>query len=409
MVGNNVLIYDCETLTFSGRPDPSKDRLRIFGCYSYKTKKMYLLKDKEEIQKTIDAHKFLVGFYNKGYDNPILEREGINLKYKIIIDLKQIFKTRASQMKIEKGMLGDLLMRYSLDYITKTLGIVDEESGKQKIDYSIFQRKLWTPEETATVIEYTKRDIDVTRKLYEYVEDYFSVFKSFLNEADINKKVYLTCTTAVFAYKVLCKELNMEEEYDNEKREERFGGGYVAYPAGENFDEKDGEILYLDYSSLYPNIFIQANLFGSNCDCCEIHEKWNGDGFFKVEGFYCKKKQSKITTVFKKLYEMRQDMKKKKDPKEYSLKIVLNSTYGAVSNPAFKNIHNLIAAKDCTNLGRQIIKYTRKRFREEGFKNIMADTDSTVIQIPKNKTKEDAIILSKKIVEEIQEHLSFPW
>ena len=239
---------DIESLTFSGKPDPSKDRLRIFGCYSYKTKKTYLLKDKAEIQKIIDSHKFLVGFYNKKYDNPILEREGISLKYKIIIDLNKIIKTRASQMKIEKGMLGDLLMEYSLDYITKMLGIVDEDSGKQKIDYSIFQRKLWTAEETKTVIEYTERDIDVTRKLYEWVEAYFSGLKPFLNEVDVAKKVYLTSSIAGFAYKAICKEMAWEEKYgDTFSDGLRIGGGYVSYPSGEVFKDN---IYLLDFNCL---------------------------------------------------------------------------------------------------------------------------------------------------------------
>ena len=39
MIHNETLIYDIETLTF-GKPNSSKDKLRIFGCYSYKTGKV---------------------------------------------------------------------------------------------------------------------------------------------------------------------------------------------------------------------------------------------------------------------------------------------------------------------------------------------------------------------------------
>ena len=89
---NEVCIYDCETLV-EGLPDPTRDVLKIFGCYSYKTNKYYLITNIEQMKKIVAAHKFLVGFNNKGYDNPILERHGVSLKYKTIIDLREIFKS----------------------------------------------------------------------------------------------------------------------------------------------------------------------------------------------------------------------------------------------------------------------------------------------------------------------------
>src|SRR3972149_260363 len=207
-MNNDILVMDIETQTF-GKPDPSKDKLKLFGCYSYKTNKTYLLTDKEQVQKVINTHKFLVGFNLKEYDNPILQREGFDLQYKIIIDLYQIFKSRAGEMKIKEGMLKDLLMQYSLDYITKTLGIVNEEEGKMQIDYNLFKKDSWTKEEIQIISDYTKRDIEVTKKLYEWVEKYFESFKAFLTDEDVRKKTYLTDKTAVFTYKVMCKELGV--------------------------------------------------------------------------------------------------------------------------------------------------------------------------------------------------------
>ena len=260
-ISEDTLIYDIETKTF-GQPDPDKDRLRIFGCYSYKTKKYYLLTKKEDIQRIINAHKILVGFnnqgtkYQKGYDNPILAREGINFKYKIIIDLMTIFKQRASQMKIKKGMLGDILMRYSLDYITRTLDLVDDDEAKLKIDYKLFEKDVWTKEEMELVSKYTKRDIEITKKLYEWVEDYFGGFTEFLSQEDINKKYYLTKSLAGLAYKAICKACNWEEQYNEEGNidDDRISGGYVAYPAGEKFE---GNLYCLDFNCLPENTKIR--------------------------------------------------------------------------------------------------------------------------------------------------------
>lgn len=406
MIKEDSLVYDIETHTF-GMPDPQKDELRIFACYSYKTKKYYLLTDKTQIQKAINAHKYMIGFNNKGYDNPILEREGINMKYKCMVDLMEIFKKRANGMKIKKGLLGNLLMKYSLDYITKMLDIVDDETGKKEIDYSVFRKAIWTPAEAEEIGQYAKRDIKVTKALYEWVEEYFKAFKDFVHERDIDNKSYLTCTLACFAYKAVCKEMGWKEDYsDGFGTDEQYKGGYVAYPAGEKFE---GNIAYYDFSSLYPNLFIQFNLFGHECDCCQPHERWHGNEMFKVEGYYCKKKLNHICELLKKFFLMRKAMKDKKDDAQMTVKIIINSLYGASANKSFKNIYNPVGAADCTRLGRQCIKYVRKRFGQEGYINIMADTDSAVVKLPEGKTIEDSNKLAKQICDELQANMLFPW
>lgn len=405
-VGTDVLVYDTETKTF-GLPDPNRDRLRLFGCYSYKTKKFYLLTNKDDIQKVINAHKFLVGFNTENYDEPILKREGIDINYKIRIDLYDIFKKRAGAIKIEKGMLKDLLMSYSLDYITKTIGLVNEGEGKLEIDYKLFQKESWTQEEIKIIKEYTYRDVELTKKLYEWVESYFESFKLVVSDEDIKKKKYLTDAISVFTYKVMCKELGITPEFNDIGEEtDAYEGGYVAYPTGEEF--KDRLVLF-DYTSLYPSIFIQCNLFSNNCECCDINKKWHGNNFFKINGYYCTKTQGKIEQMYKKFYLLRKQYKKENNPLEFCYKIVLNTGYGLTGNSKFKRLYNRDTAGDCTAIGRQIILYTRKRFREEGFKNIFTDTDSICVQYPEDKTVKDAIEVSKKIVLELQQHMPFPW
>lgn len=407
-MSNDVLVYDIETRTY-GKPDPEKDKLKIFGCYSYRTNKYYMLTKIDDIQRVINAHRFLVGFNNEKYDNPIIEREGLNLKYKIIIDLMDVVKKRAGIMKIKEGMLKDLLMTYSLDYVTQILKLVDNDSSKIKIDYKIFQKDNWTKEEMQEILVYTKRDIEVTKKLYEWLENYFSAFKDFINVDDINKKKYLTDTPAAFTYKVLCKELGLKPEFDNSNEsneEESYKGGYVAYPAGERFENN---LVLFDFASLYPNIFIQCNLFSSKCDCCTTEEKWHGNGFFKVNGYYCTKKLGRIEELYKKLFLLRKEYIKNKDPKNYTLKIVLNTGYGVTGNSKFKQLYNRDAASDCTAVGRQCILYVRKRFREEGYINVFTDTDSICVQIPKGKILDDATKLAEQIVKELQQYMPFPW
>jgi len=422
MVKNNdrVLIYDIECSCPSGKPDPNKDILKLFGCYSYITKKYYYLVNKEQIIKIIKQHDFIVGFNNIKYDNAVLYNNGFSqdmrkndygdcsFKGTINIDLMDILKKRAPAMKVKAGMLGDLLMSFSLDFVTKIIGLVTEEDGKIKdFDYSVLAKDSWTAEEIIYIKDYLKRDLDVTMKLYEWLENYFDSFKTFVRQKDIDRKTYLTCSTATFAYKAACKAMDIKEEYDSTAvRDESFGGGYVALPICESFK---GNILLFDFSSLYPNLFIMGNLFGNDCKCCTHDEKWSGDEFFKMKGSYCTKKLAKAGEMLKKFYLDRVEMKKAGDNREYSCKIIINSLYGAVSNPVFKNIYNLTAAEDCTSLGRQFILYARKRFREEGYVLLMSDTDSIAVQVPDDKSKQDAQLLADYVVNELLTHMPFAW
>jgi DNA polymerase elongation subunit (family B) len=412
MSNDDILIYDIETRTY-GLPDPDRDNLRIFGCYSFKSDKYYLLTDVNQIQRIVNAHKFLVGFNNKGYDNPVLKRAGINMEYKIIIDLREIFVKRASGMKVDKGMMGDLLMEYSLDYISKVIGVVDEKDGKIEIDYRKFMKETWTEEETKEIAVYTKRDIEVTKKMYEWVDKYFESFKEFMSEKDIENKSYLTCSLATFAYKSICKAMKWPEEYNNikDEDEERISGGYVAYPAGEKFE---GKIFCLDFASLYPHIMIQCNIYGRKKEG-HIDERptWNGNGIWKVEGNYYSDKLSGVGELFKKWYGDRVVFKKAGDKKEYSIKIILNSSYGALDFPSFKQVYDKTAAGDVTRIGRQWIKFGRKVFRENGYQVIYTDTDSIYVldarpDITDEQAKEKLMETKKKIMDYIKLSIPFP-
>ncbi len=376
-MNNDILIYDLETKTF-GKPNPEKDILRVFGCYSYKTNKHYLLTKKEDIQKIVNSHKFLIGFNNEKYDNPILERFGVSIKYKIIVDLMKILINRAGSMKIKQGMLKDVLMKYNLDYITRILGLVDDNTAKGELDYNILKKDMWTEEERKQIKEYTIRDLDITKKLYEWLEDYFEPFKHYIQEKDIEKKVYLTASIPKVVYKAICKAMKWGEEYGGRDDEDSISGGYVAYPS----DEKvEGDLYCLDYNSLYPHIMMQCNLFGRRKGG-EISDRelWYGGNKWKdIQGEYYADKITSVGALFKQWYGDRVEYKKKKDRREYSLKIFLNIGYGVLNSAYYTKVYDMIAGGDCTRIGRQWTKYARKVFRDAGYKVVYTDTDSVYI------------------------------
>lgn len=410
----NTLIYDIESSTAEGLPDGNKDTLKLFACYSYKLKKILFLTKKEDIQKIINSHHYLIGFNNQGgkdgegYDNLVLKRFGIKFDYKIIIDLRTIFKERAQQMKVDAGMLGDIIMSYSLKEISKIIGVVNDETGKLEIDYKIMNKDTWTAEEVRLIKEYTSRDIEVTRKMYEWVEDYFWAFRDFLSVEDVRKKTYLTASTARVVYKIICRAMNWKEDFGEktgDEGEERIKGGYVSYPAGERFD---GNIYVTDFASLYPHIMMMANLHNRhNPETMDGRPTWNGGGKWKVQGEYYADYQGGVAKLLQKWYGDRAVYKKNKDKREYTLKIVMNTIYGMTDDPYYKLVYDKIAAGDCTGLGRQFTKYARKRFRESGFKVIYSDTDSIFLQGKDNDT-DKFLEVKQAIIDEIKASVPFP-
>jgi len=411
-IGEDVLVYDTETRTY-GLPDPNKDVLKLFGCNSYRTKKFYLLSNMEQIQKVIDSHKFLVGFNTENYDEPVIKRAGAVIDYKIRIDLFDIIKKRAGVMKIKQGMLKDLLMSYSLDYITKTLGLVSEEDSKIKIDYSLFTKDSWTPEEIQIIKEYTLRDVEITKKLYEFVEDYFEGFKDFLNEDDVKKKKYLTIGTPKFAYKAICKAMKWTEEYEgqgiNHDDDDHIAGGYVAFPSGEEFHSDDNQNIYLlDFTSLYPHIMMQCNLYGrKKQSVLDNRPIWSGNNVWQVEGQYYTDEMSGVGLLIKKWFADRVVYKKLGDKREYTIKIILNIIYGILNTSYYTKVYDMVAGGDCTRIGRQWIRYARKTFRDAGYGVAYTDTDSIYIIDP-FKDKEKMLAVKKGIIDYIKSTVPFP-
>jgi len=322
-------------------------------------------------------------------------------KKKYNIDLFPLIKKRASAMSFKGQILENLLMRNSLDYITQTLELVEKDTGKKKLDYKLLWPEVseWTPEVKKEIEEYTIRDLEVTKKLYEWIEEYFESFRGYVNEKDIESKTYLTSSTASFTYKSICNAMGWSEQYTDSSDSPTFGGGYVSYPAREH---TNGKIYCLDFNSLYPSIMWQCNIFSPAV------EGWNGDGKFKVEGIYNNEVQGDTEKLIKKMYEDRLVFKKTKDPRQYSLKIQINAAYGLLGNPVFTHMYNHTSAADVTRIGRQWVKLARTTFAAAGYDVIYTDTDSVYIKDIFDD-KEKMLKVKDNIIQEIKDNIPFPY
>ena len=350
----------------------------------------------KEIIEVFRKHRVVVGFNSNNYDIPILKRFGL-FKFKHTqIDLYEVLKKRGAYIGLKDASK-------SLSNVAKILKL--ENYKDEEFDYSVLNKKEWTTEELEYIKNYNILDVKVTNDLYKHLYNFFEPFKEYVNTYDQREMKWLTCSMATFAYKTICNKTGIKEEYEENGKYEHYDGALVIKPKK---SEAHGKILLKDFLSLYPSLFIQCNLFSNKCSCCKPEEKWTGDGFFNVKGSYCNKKQGKIEKSVKNILLDRINFKKQKDIRQYALKIVINSLYGAVGYPVFKNIHNYMTAEDCTRIAQDCIKFAMETYEGFGFPVIYGDTDSVFVEIPENKTENEANAIAKYIVKELQLHMPFP-
>ena len=413
-----VLIYDIETT--SRMIEDAK--IRFFAYYSYKNKVMEIIEvlgpeSLDEIKYIIDEHKVLVGFNNKRFDNEILKKFGIDLKYRTIVDLWEILAPKGDKTRNNQGGKGrHLLMQvevdgdkkifqppnYKLETIVKALGL-----GK-KVDnpivYKWLQQETITPEQRYEILRYTKEDIIITRNLFEYLYNYFYSFRDFMNEKDVQTFKWLTTSVGSYTYKVLCHQAGLKEEYSEQSVDDEFEGGFVSEPT---MEKAVGVIKSLDIASAYPHSFMMANLYSHSCTCCTEQEKYRGKGIFMLKGAYCTKKMGMLESVLKRFYTLRKEYKKAKDAREWTVKIIINTAYGVSGSPIFKSLYSINTASDCTYIVRTMINYVRQKFQDAGYTVLYNDTDSNYFLDPYNDV-EKILKLKTEIIDYIKSCFPFP-
>lgn len=340
-------------------------------CFDYTQKK--------EIKDFIKSQNILIGFNLKGYDNQVLENFGCDLKYKVIVDLYEALAPRGDNGfgSSNKDRLHDInpslqLKNYKLKTFIETLGLDTE--GKGEIDYKIFEKDEWTKEELEEIKKYGFQDIELEYKLFDWYRNIFSPLESYLNKKDVEKFKHLTCTSGVLAYKVLCNLSGSKEEYNDpevsrelKRQSERIEGGHHIHA---RWEKVRGKIICRDFVSHYPTTLIQYNLLDKKLE----------NAILKVlsERLKAKKEGNKSLAL--------------------ALKVPNNSFYGILGNPTFKNIYNPQSAKDCTRIGRELLKRYAKTLDVSGFVSLYGFTDSVYVGLQK-LNEEDLDLVTKHFIE----------
>ncbi|MFA5132969.1 MAG: DNA polymerase domain-containing protein [Candidatus Paceibacterota bacterium] len=397
----NALILDIETKTMSSKPSGELDIHRVTGMYSYPHNKFMLTIAVPNVQAEVDGHKVIVGHNIEEYDRPVLERAGISFDYKIIVDTLRIAKNRLKPlMRIDTES-------HSLQALAEILNL---KTLKGEIDYKIFQKQPseWTEQEKAEIVKYTKGDIEVTKELFELFYNKFVVFRQFVSEKNQKNWSWLTCSSGSLSYKILCNFAGLEEKYANKENPREKVGGFVLEPTGEEYFD----VWYLDFASLYPQIYMMFNLFGNPTLRPDCTDWFTGNSVFEIKGKYAKDKPHILSLKYEYMFKERKKVKKSDPPLAYAYKIILNGGYGVTRSPVFESIFYEHTGADCCRIGQKMNQLIGQFFDEAGFDSVAGDTDSRFLKyrgsMPIPEQKKLLEETTKKLIDFVNANVPFP-
>lgn len=442
-------------------------KVKWVGLYSYFYDKTYLLnaqQDAQEIMKLLQEHNTLIGFNLEEFDFPIFVNNGyIDIEKKYLqVDIMQIygtsnFKNKSGYAYKNRATLMDYkLKNNSLRCMAETMGV---ENLKGEIDYKIFIKNQWTPEEEQEIKTYLQSDVLATKQLFEKLWDYFLPFAELLDVKDIYNLSWIRSSIASLTYKAACRVINTEPTYAEKGTEAEEKGGNVYLP---KYEESRG-VWYVDVGSLYPHMFAMANLPAETNDeklalqakneyflskkyferqnelSLEEFEQiendadvifnttlqeslnsklkcgkkiWHGNEVFQVKGYYDITEWHPLSKYISEKLKERIALKEsdKTNPMVYTLKIFLNGLYGIFRSPIFEKIHTPNCGWDCCWLGQQVQALMKEMLEQFGFEVIQGDTDSVffIANEGTDNSKEYVQDCLKQIAEVIKDNFPFP-
>ena len=303
--------------------------------------------------------------------------------------------------------------------------IGEKYAGMKKIEYEGNLDKLFE-EDIATFIKYNFRDVEILKALDENL-DYLALTKNLAHKGKHNySEVYANTKTqdgAISAY-LLSQNIIPPAKERNPISKKNYAGGYLFCPKAGKMDY----LFDLDLTSLYPSIIMTINIgketyvgriidaddrnnrLGYNdLKCMDYAEEMvienkkrqqtrvnigrivamieQNDLLISANGvMYSKDKESVLSTILKKWFDERVIYKNKMKKayqagnkelgasmhmKQYTMKILLNSLYGATALGSFR-YGNVILSESITLSGQRIIQESALAANREMNKEIRA-------------------------------------
>tara|TARA_Y100000310_G_scaffold186269_1_gene186398 strand:- start:52165 stop:54480 length:2316 start_codon:yes stop_codon:yes gene_type:complete len=181
-----------------------------------------------------------------------------------------------------------------------------------------------------------------------------------------------------------------------DNREERIKGGFVRESKPGIYDN----ILVLDFKSLYPSIIRTFNI--DPYSYVKDPKKYKKSQLIQAPNkAYFRNEDGILSLLIQELWRQRDIAKKQKDElASYAIKILMNSMFGIMANPACR-FYDINIANAITHFGQFFIKLTAEKVQKLKYEVIYGDTDSIFIN-PKQKNNKKA----KEIGNKIQDHIN---
>jgi len=337
-----------------------------------------------------------------------------------VYDLIKQFIEKETQLSISSSKT-TRLKRYSLGDVSKEyLG-----EGKLELAYSdIIKHWSGTSEQMRYLIDYARKDAELALRLLidkQLLDKFIEISKvSGLLLQDV-----LDGGESVRIENILLKEFNKEgyviplkpSSTETMKREEeRIGkglkGALVLDPViGLHTDS----VVYLDFKSMYPSIFINYNI----CPTTLVKNKTDVEKIKTPYGseFVSKKiKQGIIPRIVERLIKERDVTKKlmktakddnerrNLDARQEALKRMSNAFYGYTGYIRAR-LYVLDIANSITSCGRDLIQKTKVLIEKDPrFKVIYGDTDSVMVKTP-TKNLDEAFSFGQEIENRVNKEL----
>jgi len=169
------------------------------------------------------------------------------------------------------------------------------------------------------------------------------------------------------------------------------------------------DITILDLKRIYPSIIVSCNMSPETLDPEGEIIMGNGVRFNKKKAF--------LPEVLRTLFELRRqkEVKRNKYPvgselyNQYGrerqfVKDLINSIYGMMLYEGFR-LYTPDVGRTVTWTGRNLLRNVKSVIQREGYKVLYGDTDSIFVQLPKGKTLNEKVEMSKNLEKKINDSM----
>ncbi|MGV8141891.1 MAG: DNA polymerase II, partial [Candidatus Woesearchaeota archaeon] len=185
------------------------------------------------------------------------------------------------------------------------------------------------------------------------------------------------------------------------EKDEPGKGGFVMKSKPGLYDY----VVVCDFKSLYPSLIKTFNIdpYSYVAPSDRLKHPSKEKYVTTANGAVFKNQEGILPKIISDVWHQRDEAKKRKDTPEtiYALKIIMNSFYGVLGNPACR-FFNPEMSNAITSTGQEIIKLTTKKVQELGYDVIYGDTDSIFV-VTGAKDADDARKIGKKIQRYVNE------